>query len=169
MASTTLLIHPKPHALTSVMTDASDAAVGAVLQQYVDGHWQPISFFSKKLSQAETHYSTFDRELLAVYLAIKHFRYFLEGRVFHVVTDHKPLTHALSGRTDRYTPRQSRHLDFISQFTTDLRYIFVVQTILWLMPCPEWKPTLSHKTLHQLLILLPWLKHKGQTLTYKRF
>ena len=123
LASTTLLIHPKPHALTSVMTDASDAAVGAVLQQYVDGHWQPISFFSKKLSQAETRYSTFDRELLAVYLAIKHFRYFLEGRVFHVITDHKPLTHALSGRTDRYTPRQSRHLDFISQFTTDLRYI----------------------------------------------
>ena len=38
LASTTLLIHPKPHALTSVMTDASDAAVGAVLQQYIDGH-----------------------------------------------------------------------------------------------------------------------------------
>ena len=60
------------------MTDASDTAVGAVLQQYVNGTWRPISFFSRKMTPAETRYSTFDRELLAVYLAIKHFRHFLE-------------------------------------------------------------------------------------------
>ena len=123
LASATLLAHPKPHALTNVMTDASNAAVGAVLQQYIDGQWQPISFFSKKLQPAETRYSTFDRELLAIYLAIKHFRYFLEGRTFHVLTDHKPLIFAFQARQDRYTPRQCRHLDYISQFTTDLRHI----------------------------------------------
>lgn len=98
-------------------------AVGAVLQQYVDGQWQPISFFSKKLQPAETQYSTFDRELLGIYLAIKHFCYFLEGRTFYVITHHKPLIYAFGTRTDHYTPRQSRHLDYISQFTTDLRYI----------------------------------------------
>ena len=48
------------------------------------------------MTPAETRYSTFDRELLAVYLSIKHFRYFLEGRLFHVLTDHKPLTYALN-------------------------------------------------------------------------
>ena len=123
LANATLLAHPKPNALTNIMTDASNSAVGAVLQQYVDGQWQPISFFSKKLQPAETRYSTFDRELLAIYLAIKHFCYFLEGRTFHVLTDHKPLTFAFNARADRHTPRQCRHLDYISQFTTDLRHV----------------------------------------------
>ena len=105
------------------MTDASNNAVGAVLQQEVDNAWRPIAFFSKTLKPRETRYSTFDRELLAVYLAIKHFRYFIEGRQFHVLTDHKPLVFALQSHSDRYTPRQLRHLDFISQFTSDIRHV----------------------------------------------
>ncbi len=68
--------------------DASDIAVGAVLQQLIDDVWCPISYFSKKLKPSETRYSTFDRELLAMYLAIKHFRHFITGRDFHVRTDH---------------------------------------------------------------------------------
>ncbi len=123
LANATRLSHPKPGAATCLMTDASDMAVGAVLQQYIDGIWHPISFFSKKMSPAETRYSTFDRELLAVYLSIKHFCHFLEGREFHVLTDHKPLTHALHTRLDRHSPRQARHLDYISQFTSSLRYV----------------------------------------------
>ena len=123
LATATLLVHPKPNALTGVMTDASNTAVGAVLQQYINGQWQPISFFSKKLKPAETRYSTFDRELLAIYLSLKHFRYFLKGRTFHVDTDHKPLTFAFNCQPDRYSPRQSRHLNYISQFTTDLRHV----------------------------------------------
>ena len=123
LAEATLLVHPKPNALTNLTTDASDSAVGAVLQQYVNGQWQPISFFSKKMKPSEKRYSTFDRELLAVYLSIKHFRYFLEGRIFHVITDHKPLTFAFNASPDRHSPRQCHHLDYISQFTTDLRHI----------------------------------------------
>ena len=91
LASASLLNHPKPSAPTCIVTDASDTAVGAVLQQCIGGVWCPISYFSKKLKPPETRYSTFDRELLAVYLAIKHFQHFVEGREFHVLTDHKPL------------------------------------------------------------------------------
>ena len=80
------------------MTDASDFAVGAVLQQFIGNAWQPISYFSKKLSPTETRYSTFDRELPAIYLSIKHFRYFVEGRKFHIITDHKPLFFSNSNR-----------------------------------------------------------------------
>ena len=123
LANTSLLSHPTPDAPTSIMTDASDVAVGAVLQQWVNGQWCPLAFFSKALKPAETRYSTFDRELLAIYLTIKHFRYFLEGRIFHVLTDHKPLIYALSARPNRHSPRQIRHLDLISQFTTDLRHV----------------------------------------------
>ena len=104
------------------MTDASEIAVGAVLQQFIDNRWQPLAYFSKSLTPAETRYSAFDRELLAIYLAIKHFQYFVEGRQFYILTDHKPLTFALSNKPERYSPRQSRHLDFISQFTCDIRH-----------------------------------------------
>lgn len=52
-------------------TDASTVIVGAVLQQVSDSVSQPISFFSAKLTSAERNYSTFSRELLAIYLAVK--------------------------------------------------------------------------------------------------
>ena len=123
LAQATLLVHPKPDAPTNIVTDASDVAVGAVLQQLINCEWHPIAYFSKQLKPQETRYSAFDRELLAIYLAIKHFRHFVEGRNFHILTDHKPLTHALSSKPDNHSPRQIRHLDFISQFTSDIRYI----------------------------------------------
>ena len=123
LAKASLLSYPIPDAPACLMTDASDTAVGAVLQQNVQGTWTPISFFSRKLTPAETRYSTFDRELLAVYLGIKHFRHFLEGRSFHVLTDHKPLTYALNSRSDRHSPRQTRQLDLISQFTSTIRHV----------------------------------------------
>ena len=112
------------------MTDVSDTAIGAVLQQHVNDTWHPISFFSRKMTPAETRYSTFDRELLAVYLAIKHFRHFLEGRPFHVLTDHKPLIFALNTRSDCHSPRQARHLDYISQFTFTIRFVHGLDNVI---------------------------------------
>ena len=92
LATATLLVHLKLDAPTSVVVDASDTGVGGVLQQRIDCEWCLISFFLKKLRPNETRYSTFDRELLAIYLAVKHFLYFLEGRQFRIYTDHKLLT-----------------------------------------------------------------------------
>ena len=69
--------------------------------------------FSKKMKPSERRYSTFDRELIAVYLSIKHFQYFLEGRIFHVVTDHEQLIFAFNTSPDRHSPRQCRHLDYL--------------------------------------------------------
>ena len=86
LANATLLVHPDPMAQINITCDASDVAVGGVLQQYLNGMWQPLSFFSKKLNPAATRYSAFDRELLAVYATIKHFRHNLEGRNFFVNT-----------------------------------------------------------------------------------
>ena len=105
------------------MTDASDVAVGAVLQQRVNHVWQPLGFFSKRLQPAETRYSTFGRELLAVYLSIRHFRHHLEGRQFFVLTDHKPLTYSLNHCLHGHSSREIRHLDYIAQFTTDIRHV----------------------------------------------
>ena len=82
-----------------------------------------MSFFSKKLSPAETRYSAFDRELLAVYTTIRHFRHNLESGEFYVNTDHKPLTYVMNSTTERPSLRQTRHLAFIAEFTTDIRYV----------------------------------------------
>eukprot|EP00731_Ephydatia_muelleri_P025879 Em0017g962a len=62
-----------------VFVDASDLAVGAVLQQHINNSWETLAFFSKKLKCSETKYSAFDWELLALYLGVNHFRHFLEG------------------------------------------------------------------------------------------
>ncbi|MDY6930035.1 MAG: RNase H-like domain-containing protein [Pseudomonadota bacterium] len=118
-----MLTHPVPNAPLSIVTDASDVAVGAVLQQFVEGQWQPLGFFSKRLQPAESRYSTFGRELLAIYLSIRHFRHSVEGRKFTVFTDHKPLTFSLSSTSDRYSSREIRHLDYIAQFSSDIRHV----------------------------------------------
>ena len=146
---------------------ASSTTVGAVLQQHVDGQWQPISFYSKKLQPAETRYSTFDRDLLAIYLAIKHFRYFLKRCTFHIVTDHKPLTFAFSARTDRYTPGQYRHLVYISQFTTDLRNVRgVVNSVADALSRIEANP-LFQDTPHVVDFLVMAIKPKELILNFR--
>lgn len=123
LASATLLTHPKPGAPLAVTVDASDFALGAVLQQLIENEWQPLAFFSKALSSAQRMFSAYDRELLAVYAAVKHFRYAVEGRNFVVFTDHKPIIYAFQQKLEKCSPRQFRCLDFIGQFTTDIRHI----------------------------------------------
>ncbi|BHF81006.1 hypothetical protein SprV_0702413500 [Sparganum proliferum] len=123
LADATLLTHFHADVPISVMVDSSNVAVGAVFQQSLPDSTVPLAFFSKKLSKAESRYSTFGRELLAAYLAVRHFRHLLEGREFTIFTDHKPLTFAMHSRSDKPSPREIRHLDYISQFTSDIRHI----------------------------------------------
>ncbi len=119
----TMLTHPKPGATIGLTTDASDVGIGAVLQQWQNNKWQPLGFFSRQLRKPELKYSAFDKELLALYLAIRHYKYYLEGRSFVVYTDHKPLLSAMKKFSDSYSARQQRHLSFISEYTTDIRHI----------------------------------------------
>ncbi|UYV69897.1 hypothetical protein LAZ67_7001124, partial [Cordylochernes scorpioides] len=79
LANAALLHHPFPEAPLCLMVDALDFAVGAALHQRVGNNFQPIAFFSRKLDAAQRKYSAYDRELLALYLPIKHFRHLLEG------------------------------------------------------------------------------------------
>ena len=118
-----LVVHPNPSAPLNITCDASDFAVGGVLQQCIDNVWQPLLFFIKKLAPAETRYSAFDRELLVVYATIRHFRHNLERREFFVNADHKPLTSVMNSTTQCSSLRQTRDLAFIAEFTTDIRYV----------------------------------------------
>jgi transposase InsO family protein len=97
---------------------------GGVMQQRIGNVWKPLGYFSKAFSDVQKKYSAFDRELLAIYMAIVHFRYLVEGRELIVYTDHKPLTFALSKvGTANETARRARQLMFISEFTNDIRHI----------------------------------------------
>lgn len=124
LATATLLHFPSPDAHLALVTDCSDFAMGGALHEITPEGAKPLGFFSRKLTAAQQKYSTYDRELLAVYSAIIHFRYMLEARPFIIFTDHKPLTFAFA-RTDdsKAPPRRLRQLDFISQFSTDIRYV----------------------------------------------
>ena len=121
LANATLLVHPNSTAQINITCDASDVAVGGVLQQFLNGMWQPLSFFSKKLNPAETRYSAFDRELLAVYATIKHFRHNLEGRNFFGNTDHKPLTFVMSSVT-KYLGVRSAVKERLGRSAADMIY-----------------------------------------------
>ena len=122
LASATTLSFPSPGIPLTLTTDASSVAVGAVVEQTVMGVTQPLGFFSRKLRPAETRYSTFDRELLAVYLALRHFKHLLEGSPFTILTDHRPLVHALSKPGDAWSDRQQRQLSSIAEFGCCIQY-----------------------------------------------
>ena len=72
-------------------TDASDYAVGAVLQQDQGKGLQPICYLSHKLTGSEVNYPTHKKELLAIVIAVRKLRPYLDGRVTKVVTDHRTL------------------------------------------------------------------------------
>ncbi|KAL1138082.1 hypothetical protein AAG570_009777 [Ranatra chinensis] len=123
LADAVVLGHPKPDAELVLDTDVSDTEVGAVLQQHDQETWIPLGFFSKTLNEAQRKYSTYDRELLAIYLAVKHFHPLLDGRHFTIRTDHKPLIHAFRKKSNGTEPRRIRQLNYISQFTTKISHI----------------------------------------------
>lgn len=123
LARAVLLYHPRQDAKLCVYVDASDVGIGGVIQQLVDGQLQPLAFYSKKLTNTQKNYSTYDRELLALYKCVQHFKFYIEGRGAVLYTDHKPLTFMFTKSYENASPRQLRHIDYISQFTTDIRHI----------------------------------------------
>ena len=96
--------------------------MGAVLQQRVKDVRMLLAFSTRKLSPTLQKYSAYDKELLAIYVAVRYFRHMLEAWHFTVLADHKPLT-SFHQKRDECSPRQFNHLHFISQFTKDLRRI----------------------------------------------
>lgn len=123
LSEATMLAHPQDAAPLILTTDASAVAIGAALEQIVQGKPQPLAFFSQKLNTAQRNYSTYDRELLAVYAAVKSMKDVIEGRPLVIRTDHAPLTYAFRQKPDKASPRQARQLDYIGQFCTDLIHI----------------------------------------------
>ena len=123
LASSALLFHPRPGAQLALTTDASNMAVGSVLEQRGPKGWEPLAFYSSKLKPNEQLWPPYDRELLGAFKGIRHFRDMIEGRAFTLYTDHQSLIPSLSEKTDPQTARQTYQLPCISEYTTDIRYV----------------------------------------------
>ncbi|XP_074266269.1 uncharacterized protein LOC141588742 [Silene latifolia] len=102
-----------------LMCDASDQALGAVLGQRKDGKVHAIHYASKTLDEAQTNYSTTEKELLAVVFAMEKFRTYLVGAKVIVFTDHVALRHLLIKKESK--PRLIRWILLLQEFDMEIR------------------------------------------------
>ena len=123
LAAATLLHHPRPGAALALTTDASNQAIGGVLEQRGPNGWEPLAFWSAKLEENQKQWPPYDRELLAAFRGTRHFRSWIEGRPFTLYTDHQSLVPSIHKKTDPQTLRQTYQLSCIAEFTTDIRYL----------------------------------------------
>lgn len=83
----------------------------------------PIGFYSKKLPDAQKVYSTYDRELLAAYLAVLHFKTLIDWHSESLFLDHKPIASAFYSKSVPKSDRQQCQLAFISEYVSSVEYI----------------------------------------------
>ena len=75
-----------------VHTDASSSGLAAVLMQREEGQLKPVFYFSKRCSDLEAKYHSYELEVLAIVEALERFRVYLIGKFFYVVTDCSAVT-----------------------------------------------------------------------------
>ena len=117
-------LYPAPDQPLYLAADASDTGVAAVLyQESAAIGMQPLGFFSRLLNASQLKWTIFSRELLTVYLATKHFSYFLEGSLFTIQTDHQALVSAATNAKPRESARQVHHLQYLTAMQPKWEFI----------------------------------------------
>ncbi|GJY64391.1 reverse transcriptase domain-containing protein [Tanacetum coccineum] len=101
------------------MCDANDYAVGAVLGQRIEKKFRPIYYASKTMNNAQEHYTTTEKELLAVVYAFDKFRSYLIMSKIVVYTDHSALKYLFSKQDAK--PRLIRWVLLLQEFTIEIK------------------------------------------------
>ena len=96
ICSDLVLILPNFNGEFSVTTDASEVGYGAVLEQVHNGENRSIAYFSKCYTVSQKNYSTSEKELLSIVMAVENWSVFLYGRKFVVYSDHQPIAWLLN-------------------------------------------------------------------------
>ncbi|GJX95211.1 reverse transcriptase domain-containing protein, partial [Tanacetum coccineum] len=96
-----ILITPNWDLPFELMYDASDFAIGAVLGQRHEKHFRPIHYASKTMNEAESHYTTTEKEMLAVVYAFEKFRSYLILNKSIVYTDHSALKYLFAKKDSK--------------------------------------------------------------------
>ena len=106
-----------------IVCDASHEGLGAVLMQLnKQNNWELLSCASRYLSNYEAKYSTNELELLAIVWAVEHFRNYIYGEKFQVISDHKALETALKSNhgNKTYSSRLTRWIDRLLPFDMEV-------------------------------------------------
>jgi hypothetical protein len=115
MAGETILAYPNSEIPLEIHKDASAYQLGACISQ----NEKRIALYSRKLTPAQTGYTTTERELLSIVKALKEFWTILLGQQLIVHTDHESLTY--KHFNSDWVMQWSRL--FIEEFSPDLHYI----------------------------------------------
>ena len=91
LTSEPILRHPDFSKNFYIVSDASIDGIGGYLSQKYEEIYHSISYARRGLSDIEKHYSTIERELLAMVYCAQQFRYCVQWRKFTFLTDHRPL------------------------------------------------------------------------------
>ncbi|GKB84198.1 reverse transcriptase domain-containing protein [Tanacetum coccineum] len=114
-----LLVAPDWDLPFEIMCYASDFAVGAILGQHKTKHFQPIHYASKTLTDAQAHYSTTEKELLAMVYAFEKFWSYLVLSKTIVYTDHSALKYLFAKKDAK--PRLLRWILLLQEFDVIIR------------------------------------------------
>ncbi|GJZ27639.1 reverse transcriptase domain-containing protein [Tanacetum coccineum] len=109
-----ILVAPDWDLPFEIMCDASNYAVGAVLGQRKTKHFQPIHYASKTMIDAQAHYTTTEKELLAVVYAFEKFQPYLVLSKTIVYTNHLALKYLLAKQDAK--PRLLRWILLLQEF-----------------------------------------------------
>jgi hypothetical protein len=111
-----ILRHYKPDLPVFLYTDASGFATSAIFSQKHDGQLHPVAFWSRKSNPAECNYDIHNREILAIVLALGHWRHYCEGakHTITIFTDHRNLEVFMS--TKILNRRQARWAELLSGY-----------------------------------------------------
>ncbi len=120
LCSAPILQYPRLDQPFTLQTDASDAGLGAVLTQHdIKGDEHVISYASRSLSDREKAYSATEKEALAAVFATDHFRPYLLGQKFTLVTDHSALQWLHSAEPKG---RLARWIMNLQEYTFDIKH-----------------------------------------------
>nr|GFA47142.1 reverse transcriptase domain-containing protein [Tanacetum cinerariifolium] len=114
-----ILVAPDWDLPFEIMCDASDFVVGVVLGKSKTKHFQPIHYASKTMTNAQAHYTTTEKELLAVVYAFEKFRPYLVLSKTIVYTDHSALKYLLTKQDAK--PRLLRWILLLQEFDVKIR------------------------------------------------
>ncbi|GJV17805.1 reverse transcriptase domain-containing protein [Tanacetum coccineum] len=113
-----ILIAPDWNEPFELMCDASDFALGAVLGQRHEKHFRPIHYASKTMNEAESRYTTTEKEMLAVVYAFEKFRSYLVMNKCTVYTDHSALKYLFAKKDSK--ARLLRWVLLLQEFDFDV-------------------------------------------------
>ena len=89
----------------------------------IEGKPHPAGFYTKKLSEVQRTYSTYDRELLAAYLSVIHFKSIIDGHPVTLFVYHKPILSAFYSKNIPKFEKQQRQLSYISEYISSMQYV----------------------------------------------